>query len=726
MSQTSNRLRVAVIGGGISALTAAVELSHPSLADRYEITVYQMGWRLGGKGASGRNASDRIEEHGLHLWMGFYENAFGLMRACYAERQALFPECRFARWDEAFRPAPDVAVADRVGADWSFWRAHFPPGQGFPGDPPARSNPFTVTAYLRQAVMLVGELIRSAGEREGAATPAGHPGAATSTLQSVAAAIEGLLSYGQLATLAAVFEASDLLRQLTATFWPQPLRDSAAPMMRLIDALAGAARQRLMRLAETDVELRRVWQVIDLILAILRGATVHGLAFDPRGFDAINDHDWRDWLRANGASEDSLQSGFMRGIYDLAFAYEDGDVERPSLAAGVALRGAMRMFFTYRGSLFYAMSAGMGDIVFAPIYQVLRQRGVKFRFFHRLEDMHVSPAEPGVVPHITALDFNVQARVRGDGEYQPLIDVRGVPSWPSKPDLSQLEAAESLTQARFEAEWDPTCAERKTLEVGRDFDFAVLGIPVAAIPRVAGELIEREPRWREMVERVKTVPTQALQLWLSKDTTELGWPHGPVNLSGFTEPFDTWADMRHLIPEESFGGQAKAVAYFCSVLPDAALPSPPTGAEAGLALFLQQRAQVRENAIHFLNRDVGALWPNAVRPAAEGGGFRWEWLVDSEQPDDLPQQAGPERIDTQYWTGNINPTDRYALSLPGSTIYRLSPLDRSFDNLTIAGDWTASSLDSGCIESAVISGRLAAHAIAQFPPLEAIVGYDHP
>ena len=50
----------------------------------------------------------------------------------------------------------------------------------------------------------------------------------------------------------------------------------------------------------------------------------------------------------------------------------------------------------------------------------------------------------------------------------------------------------------------------------------------------------------------------------------------------------------------------------------------------------------------------------------------------------------------------------------------------TFDNLTIAGDWTVTGLDTGCIESAVMSGLLAAHAIAQTPPLSSIVGYDHP
>ena len=53
--------------------------------DKFDITVYQPGWRLGGKGASGRGPGGRIEEHGLHVWLGFYENAFKLLRECYAE-----------------------------------------------------------------------------------------------------------------------------------------------------------------------------------------------------------------------------------------------------------------------------------------------------------------------------------------------------------------------------------------------------------------------------------------------------------------------------------------------------------------------------------------------------------------------------------------------------------------------------------------------------------------
>jgi hypothetical protein len=40
--------------------------------------------------------------------------------------------------------------------------------------------------------------------------------------------------------------------------------------------------------------------------------------------------------------------------------------------------------------------------------------------------------------------------------------------------------------------------------------------------------------------------------------------------------------------------------------------------------------------------------------------------------------------------------------------------------------WTSCGFNAGCVEAAVMSGRLAAHAIAATPPLENIVGFDHP
>lgn len=722
-------MRVAVIGGGCGALTAAYELTRPEHEGRYQVTVYQMGWRLGGKGASGRGVADRIEEHGLHLWMGFYENAFRMMRECYAQ----LPEGESRRmrdWREAFTPAPHVGVTDLTAeGSWDVWVAHFPPGQGLPGDPPDRASPFTVAGYLRQSAMLVTELLRSAQAREpvpagtdegreprGSGAPASGP-TGPADASAVAAAADRLVRYGQLATTTALYEASDILRQALDQWLPGTLRSSAFVLTALIEAMAAASRRQLEKMASEDDELRRIWTVIDLILAILRGSTAHRLALDPRGFDALNDHDWREWLRTHGASEQSLDSGFMRGIYDLCFAYEGGDVERPRLAAGVALRGAMRMFFTYRGALFWRMNAGMGDVVFTPLYEVLKARGVRFEFFHKLTNVRLAPARSGQTPYVKALELDVQAKLERGHEYAPLVDVHGVPSWPSEPDWTQLEGGALLRQEGrdFEAHWDRRREGTRTLRVGTDFDLVVLGVPVAVLPTVAGELIRREPRWADTVRHVRTVPTQSLQVWLKKSVDDLGWTRPQVNLSGFVEPFDTWADMRHLIPEESWPDPIGAIAYFCSVLPDL-LDDP---ADVDEAHHRAQLEAVRDNALRFLDRDVGHLWPGALK---RDGSFDWELLASGNGKG--PRGSG--RLDTQFWVANVNPTDRYTLSLPGSIEYRLSPLDLHFDNLTIAGDWTATGLDSGCIESAVMSGKLAAHALSGAPRLEDIVGYDHP
>ena len=714
--------RVAIVGGGCASLTAAYELSRPDHCGRYEVTVFQMGFRLGGKGASSRGVANRIEEHGLHLWLGFYENAFKLMRECYAELNRDPSTCRITTWQEAFEPAPWVAVVDRVpSGGWEPWVAYFPQGKGLPGDPIANHNPLSVSGYLRQAISLLLELLRSAAQKQGQSGCESSAPPNPSGPEVFVEAAERLLRYGQLATIAAIFEAADMLRVALGVAFPPPFRNGEF-LMPLIDAIASAARRQLEMLIGGDRELLHIWEVVDLIITILRGATLFGLAIDPRGFDAINDYDWREWLGFCGANKRSLDSGFVRGIYDLVFAFEEGDVSRPRIAAGVALRGAMRMFFTYRGSLFWRMTAGMGEIVFSPLYETLRKRGVRFEFFHRLKNVKLAPSVPGENAYVEALEFDVQAKTKHGHEYHPFVQIDGLPCWPTQCLYDQLEDGDTLRRenVQFESPWETRFAGTKTLHVVEDFDFVVLGVPISVIPHVGKELIERSPRWRAMTEHVRSVATQSFQLWMREDTEELGWRHPPVNLSGYVEPFDTWADMSHLIGAEGWSKPIGSIAYFCSVLPDATPPGMVRSDEYVEAM----RQVVRGNSIRFLSHDIKPLWPKAV---AKDGSFRWEILASeldgTPEGDDL---RGEKRFDTQYWTANVNPSERYTLSLPGTIKYRISPLDMTFDNLTIAGDWTQSGLDSGCIESAVMSGKLAAHALSGSPALSTIIGYDHP
>ncbi|HYC53735.1 MAG TPA: NAD(P)-binding protein [Candidatus Binatia bacterium] len=691
-----DRIKVAVIGGGCAAMSAAFELTRPELGGRFEVTVYQMGWRLGGKGASGRGPSGRIEEHGLHIWMGWYENAFRLMRDAYGELGRA-PSQPLATWQDAFSPMERLGVVDRVGDDqWAIWTAVLPPMDGQPGDPLPEGQPWSVAHYITRSVQLLVALFQTLQDSDSspntASITAAQP-ASTDTLSR-------MLRYGELATLAGMIQGISVIGGLMQASSPVP----QTLALEFLDAIAANARQLLEARLADDIMLRRIWQIIDVTVATLRGMLRFNLAADPRGFDAIDDYECRQWLRMNGASDSSLDSGYIRALYDLAFCYEDGDPQRPSMSAGQALRGTLRMFFTYRGAFFWRMNAGMGDVVFAPLYEVLIRRGVRFEFFHVLRNVRLGSDGS---PHVEALELDVQARTRDGSAYRPLVDVQGLPCWPSRPDLSQLDG-DGLGEHWEQLEsWSATpVAARKELRVSRDFDFVVLGVGLGAIPQVCSELLAADPKWKAMTQNVKTVATQAFQLWLADDMRAWGWTGGPVALSGFVEPFDTWADMSHLLPREAWAEPApQSIAYFCNVLSERQVRE-------------NSHDIVRTNAVQFLEQSIRHLWPQA----GPAGQFPWQRLA----PPGPSGATGRSRFDTQFWRANTEPTDRYVLSVPGSSRFRISPLDRTYDNLTIAGDWTACGFHAGCVEAAVMSGRVAAHALCGLPRLEDIIGFDHP
>jgi uncharacterized protein with NAD-binding domain and iron-sulfur cluster len=124
---------------------------------------------------------------------------------------------------------------------------------------------------------------------------------------------------------------------------------SADSALNLVEAVAAQTRKLLRDFVAIDPEIRFRTEIIDLILTIAVGLFRDRVLFDDKGLDSINQSDFRAWLLQHGATNDSVNSRFLTAVYDLAFAYGDGAKTNPTLAAGVALRGLLRAFFTYRG-----------------------------------------------------------------------------------------------------------------------------------------------------------------------------------------------------------------------------------------------------------------------------------------------------------------------------------------------------------------------------------------
>ncbi len=667
--------RIIILGGGMAGLTTAMALTRDAgRRSAFDVTVYQDGWLLGGKGASVRNRdrASRIEEHGLHLWLGFYENAFRLIRETYGELGRT-PDQPLATWQDAFTPWDDVTLMEREDdGRYTRWPLKPPRNDELPGD---GDDMPAVDELAGRAIRLMLAILGTTIEQARAIR---------SDSVSVMERLRDLLSrlLGQLrdlGTIGAVSSAVLLLRLRSRG----PNGDPNA----LADLLDGVRRKAFALVAgriERDPLVRRMWIVFELQLVNLSGMVRDGLLAPDADFAKLDDLDFRDWLRAHGASQMTAESTLVRGLYNLAFSTPDGG------AAGTCLVGTMRFLLAYRGALLYRMTAGMGEVVFSPLYLVLRRRGVRFEFFHRVKHLGVDASRSAIDRVVIAR----QARIRGGGEYQPLIDVDGLPCWPERPLFDQLEDGDAL-RARVEPGLGtfgtlPELEDRE-LRAGRDFDLVVLAISVAALPRSCGELIAARPRWRAMVDGIKTIQTVAMQLWFERDTAALGWG-GPQPLIGsFEAPHETFADMSHLLRREPWEEpRPRGLGYFCGTIDDG---------DAPLGGPLHERA--RRESVAWLDDHAHALFPS-TRTA---NGFDRSVLFDPSGA------SGDARLAAQYVRANTEPSDRYVLSVPGTTKHRLWPDESGFSNLVLAGDWTRTGLDAGCIEAAVMSGAIAARSI---------------
>ena len=221
--------------------------------------------------------------------------------------------------------------------------------------------------------------------------------------------------------------------------------------------------------------------------------------------------------RSSRSSAASTTSGSRRR--EATTAAEHG------VSAGVAVFMTSKMFFEYRGAIFWKMTAGMGDIVFAPMYEVLRKRGVEFEFFHRVDTSGLPRPDPRRVETVTdgppgrAAPEHERLRAAGPRRRPPRFPrTRPSPiSSPGRPGIGTRRSSRTAATG-------PTPRAR-VLRDGFDYDVRVRdprghGAPS---PRAlsCSRIVTSGSRWSS---NVKTTATQALQLWLRPDERRSAGP----------------------------------------------------------------------------------------------------------------------------------------------------------------------------------------------------------
>ena len=730
--------KIVILGGGVAAMTSAVYLTQAeNWQAKYDITVYQLGWRLGGKGASGRNPEfgQRIEEHGLHVWFGAYVNSFRAIETVYnaLNRPDNMP---LSTWQEAFKPHSFVVLQELIENQWQTWPVDFPVIEGNPAEGTLDLHFWQLlemlAAWLKKFIDTLEDEVAKANKQ--------------TKLQTKKKRDRHLLSYlAEQITDAfddiedEVSEFFDSTKDDLKEIWSSPklltqqltrlisLRSDDKNLQNpkdrlvvwyLVRKLKRWLNREALDLLDDNPLIRRAYICADLGIAMATGL-IKDKVFS-KGFGSINNIDFKQWLKKNGANEQySVESAPVRGFYDLVFGYVDGDFSKGDVEAGVASLAMLRIMLCYHGGVMWKMQAGMGDVIFSPIYELLKQRGVKFEFFHQVEAL--TPATNSTsVNLVDEIVLTQQVKLKNQ-EYRPLVNVKGLPCWPSTPLYEQIDDTQAallkdnnINLESFWSDWPDIYKSefgeplaRKTLKQGQDFDKVIFGISVASIEHLCPELIALDSKFKQQASEVKAVATQAFQVWMNKTDEQLGFNLIPESqerpiLSAFSQPFDTWAAMSNLLDKEDWPLDNPPInlAYFCSAYTCDDYPD-----KDEYSFPAQQKAIVKQNALEKLSQEMQPLWPEAYH----GDEFNWDVLY-------APNAAlGEPRFDAQYWRVNVDPSERYVLSVTNSSQYRLATNGTIFSNLFITGDWIKTGVNAGCVEAAVMAGMQTSRALCGLP-----------
>ncbi|MCB1178989.1 MAG: NAD(P)-binding protein [Leptospiraceae bacterium] len=704
----ADKKKIVVLGSGLGSLSTVFNLTKdPSWKEKYEITVYQMGWRLGGKCASSRNrsAAGRIEEHGIHIFGNFYSNAFHSIKDCLEELKAA-PEETIKTMDDAFFPDNFASIFEFDEGKFKRWPTYLPHNDEKPWD----------KGYLPQGEDVILEIVQltyslffnSELPEEDESIVKGLLDKIISGLQN-SVGIE-LKNLGR----ALVTKALELANEYSNTKEPGIL----IKIIEILDKARDWVWDLIGKIAESSDYFRRIYIQLDYYITILRGIVIDGVLIE--GIEQLDDIDYRDWLIKHGISDLSINSPLPQIPINICFQYPDGNSDSlPKMSASGYLTFFLRQIVA-KGAPIYHFKAGTGETIISPFYRVLKDRGVKFEFFHKVKNLKVNKDGNS----IESIEIEKQATVK-DGEYSPIFYFKGMYSWPEEPFFEQLKEGKELKDKNINLEsyWtDWNGVDNIKLKKDKDFDLIVFGLSLGAVPYIASELVENNIKWKNAVNKIKTIRTQAFQIWLKPSMKELGWDekmHGHDFLVGasYVSPFQDVSDFSDLIELEDWKEEKpETLLYFCGPLEE---PLEPTDfSDTNYPKMMEN--QVKWTAIQSLRTNILAILPKAINSPLDKWGLDFDLLACHD-----PRNAGVgvNRFNQQFVRANIDPTERYVLSYPGSEKFRLEAWNSGFDNLIPTGDWIDTGLNVGSAEGSFISGMLASHTIVGSPKLEEIDGY---
>ncbi len=692
----TDKKKVAILGGGPSGLAAAFGLTAtPALREAYDVTIYQAGWRVGGKCASGRaGPENKVEQNGTHYLFGCYDNTLELGRASYAELAAA-GNTDFGDYKTSLLPRDLLALKYFFRGQWRLWPVPLPANESAPGKTAGFLKPgeYMMMAFQSLIYFIFGVRI-GYFLRPPAPFDTDRPAillAVYAVLQPVFTVLGWILwAIG----LALVRLTADLLRLLGDPDFLFVAKVLSG--IRWLNNLVFA------RLAKRFAPFYKLYVLMDfactLGIALLRDRV------PALGLSVIEPMEFRAWLDHHGASELSLWSPFVITWYDAVAAYEDGDTSRPNLSAGVSMMAITAALFTYKGHFAYQMRAEIGDTLVGPVYEALRARGVKFKFFHRIRDVI-----PGKDNEIAEIEIEQQVTLKsGDPtSYQPFIEVLGQKVWPSAPLWDQIEQTPPDPSENLESFYTRWQGEMlPPLRRGLDFDEVVMAMPVASLTTSCSKLVARSEKWRDMTDNLTGVETQTMRLYFSTALDQMGWNLPTPILSNYALPFATWEDNGELIKVQTWppGKAPKSIATLFGPIPAPRIPPPATDHD-----YPERQNKIAvENTRQFLNNNIGALWPEAAT-LENPLGVNWSLLMDSSEA------TGEARLNAQYVRANSGPLQRYTTARAGTAQHRLASDDSQFSNMVLAGDWTSNHYLIGSIEGAIMSGYQASRAICGSP-----------